>query len=348
MKIHLKNYEAFLIDYLDGNLSAAEVREVEDFLAGHPHILSELEELRQHKIPNEETDKSYTSGHLFRSLNDKKVTAQNIGEYSIAYFEGDLDVESSQKLEDAVAADRELREEFLLHKKIRFTSDKTISFPGAKRLRHKSSRKSIVFWTYGIAAAAVLLFGVFTLRIFSEAIESKTDIIAKDEKTKTEPVKEEKTGKERGTQDQKAQKPNSIQRKMQEPRAVIVAETNSDSSIQEHRHPDLMALVPIGTEKLTVPTEQQLDSRMALKDRYGLVRQQPEIESRVPPEPDRTPQTERLIITAVSAGIKGFNNLTENNLALVTEEDQAGNIQRFRIESENFGFSKKMKKDILQ
>jgi hypothetical protein len=51
-------------------------------------------------------------------------------------------------------------------------------------------------------------------------------------------------------------------------------------------------------------------------------------------------QKDELIFGAVSMGIKGFNNLTENNLAIVTDKDQLGNIQSFRLGNERFGVSR--------
>lgn len=47
MLINKSNYEAFALDYLEGNLSEIEVREMELFLAGQPVIAAELEAMRE-------------------------------------------------------------------------------------------------------------------------------------------------------------------------------------------------------------------------------------------------------------------------------------------------------------
>ena len=44
MNIHINNYEAFFIDYLEGTLSSELVQELNSFLRIHPELKVELED----------------------------------------------------------------------------------------------------------------------------------------------------------------------------------------------------------------------------------------------------------------------------------------------------------------
>ena len=50
-KINLNNYEAFFLDYAEGNLPAEQVAMLEDFLNTHPHLRKELEQFDMITLP---------------------------------------------------------------------------------------------------------------------------------------------------------------------------------------------------------------------------------------------------------------------------------------------------------
>ncbi|NJO92441.1 MAG: hypothetical protein HC831_28335 [Chloroflexia bacterium] len=54
MKINRHNYEEYLIDFMDGNLSAHEVEAVMSFLDSNPDIKAELEELNGDQLMTED------------------------------------------------------------------------------------------------------------------------------------------------------------------------------------------------------------------------------------------------------------------------------------------------------
>ena len=43
MKININNYEEWMIDYIEGNLSDAQVKEMQEFLTFHPELKAELD-----------------------------------------------------------------------------------------------------------------------------------------------------------------------------------------------------------------------------------------------------------------------------------------------------------------
>ena len=50
MKININNYEEWMVDYIEGNLSEADKKELDEFLEFHPELKSELELFGQTKL----------------------------------------------------------------------------------------------------------------------------------------------------------------------------------------------------------------------------------------------------------------------------------------------------------
>ncbi len=49
--IHISNYEEFLYSYVDGELSPEEATALEAFVAAHPQVRAELDQLLATKLP---------------------------------------------------------------------------------------------------------------------------------------------------------------------------------------------------------------------------------------------------------------------------------------------------------
>ena len=98
MKIDRNNYEIFLLDYMDGTLSEAERRMVEQFLTENPDLAAELKhakEIETKAIDNPSQDKS----KLYRSFADvSEITEENLEEFCIAYLENDLEETEKKKV----------------------------------------------------------------------------------------------------------------------------------------------------------------------------------------------------------------------------------------------------------
>ena len=58
MDINRDNYEFFLIDYIDGNLTAKQLEAVENFLWLNPDLKNELEGLSKHILKPDRDRKS--------------------------------------------------------------------------------------------------------------------------------------------------------------------------------------------------------------------------------------------------------------------------------------------------
>lgn len=164
MKINRNNYEAFLIDYVEGKLDASQVAELVLFLEANPDIREEFEEFENISLQSHNIS-------FIEKENLKKVPIQvvaGIGEENyeqlfVAYYEGDLAPQEQNELLHFLSVNTQLKSEFEIHKHLKIESDQTILYPQADKLKR---RPAIAAWWWSgsaVAAAIALFFALFNL-----------------------------------------------------------------------------------------------------------------------------------------------------------------------------------------
>ena len=163
MKINTENYEAYLLDLWENNLSREEKVMLFNFLADHPELdeadaLDLLKDISLTKSADE-FDKAAID---FTTINEKNYTF-----FFIAYAEDDLLEKEKIEVDAFVAHHPELAKEFDQFRRAKLPVEK-IEFPNKKAL-HGVVTPTIYFqpkWILGIAAASValLLWFAFPLK----------------------------------------------------------------------------------------------------------------------------------------------------------------------------------------
>jgi hypothetical protein len=178
-KIDIHNYEAYLLDYSEGNLTGELQVELELFLIQHPELEINLDELSLVTLQNETTSFSNKSA-LKKSETDLVSETQFIG-----YIENQLPVNERLELEKSCVINPSLAKELALYNYTIAKADETIVFENKQSLK----RKPKVIWfnfsamQYAAAACIVFLIGLFILWPKTN-INSETSTLA----DKTDPV----------------------------------------------------------------------------------------------------------------------------------------------------------------
>ncbi|PLX07131.1 MAG: hypothetical protein C0598_13400 [Marinilabiliales bacterium] len=161
MSINLNNYEVYLMDHLDGNLSVDLERELMLFLEKHPDIKSEFENFEDVKISDEnlvfENKNSLKRNDILPTEN---INEENYEEFFVAYYEGDLSADNEKEILRFVELNPELKKEFKLHSSLILTTE-NIEFEYKDKLK---KRRTIAVWQFqslATAASVALLISVF-------------------------------------------------------------------------------------------------------------------------------------------------------------------------------------------
>lgn len=157
--INKHNYEAYFIDFLDGNLSEKEMKELSCFLQNNPVLKEELESFETVSLKPEHI--------VFENKHNliKKTQAQHfeITEFEylcVADTEKDINAEEKKYLKSLLAKP-ENNNAYKIFKSITLKADKHIIFPVKNKLLKKYVIVNYRTMMSVAAAAVILLFFVF-------------------------------------------------------------------------------------------------------------------------------------------------------------------------------------------
>lgn len=159
--INIQNYEAYFLDFIEGNLDASLQKELDAFLNKHPELKQELEDFEMFTLEAETIE--YTKKEAL-SINTKaKYFDISDTEYlSIASIEKDISVTEQKQLENKIRNDEWILSDLTLYIKANLIPDTSIVFEKKKELfkQHRVLNLRIA----SLAAAAVFA-GVVALNI---------------------------------------------------------------------------------------------------------------------------------------------------------------------------------------
>lgn len=156
-KINIFNYEAYYLDYLEGNLPEEDAVVLLDFLEKHPELKLEEEELPMFESESVTlNDLSF----LKETEDSDAITEENYTHFLIAKHEGILTENKETELEAFVAATPNAEKEEKLFGAVYFEPDTQVVFADKSSLKQKAP---IVMWPYYSSIAAAMIAAVFLL-----------------------------------------------------------------------------------------------------------------------------------------------------------------------------------------
>lgn len=163
MKISMNNYEAYLIDYMDGRLNDAEIQQLRTFCTLN-HI--DFEELTEDLPILESSNDSYDEKeYLFKNkiVPFDGINENNYEERFIAYQELLLDEKEKREVEDFVEQNRFLIKDLHAYRECKLEPDTSIVFEDKDSLKKKAVVMPLYAKIAAVAAVIALLFGLFWL-----------------------------------------------------------------------------------------------------------------------------------------------------------------------------------------
>ena len=171
MKINRNNYEAFFIDYLEGNLDEKMVDDFIEFLLQNPDLKEELSLFEAVSVQQEEITFNKKE-NLFK---EKYDVENEFNQAAIARLEGDISVSENAEFENYLSTHPEKQKENELFRVTKLHPDETIVFAGKNRLYRRSAGRTILLWAYRAAAVIIIALSVY---IYID--KSSTEIITQN------------------------------------------------------------------------------------------------------------------------------------------------------------------------
>lgn len=157
--IDMSNYEIFVIDYLDGQLSTEDQVALHAFLEQHPELREEIDGLELATLDpidiSTDFKQSLKKTPIHKSGN---IDEDNYESYFVAFTENDLNKADVKHLEEFLSISPDLINEFNLFKKVKIQPDASTLFPDKESL--KKRRAVSIVWISGIAATLTLFLAI--------------------------------------------------------------------------------------------------------------------------------------------------------------------------------------------
>jgi hypothetical protein len=348
MKINRNNFEAYLIDYIEGNLNKQDEEIVNRFLEVNPDIADEFKSLRQSEATLEKVKDTLNKAVLYKSFSDiTSITKENYEDFCIACHEGDLDDSSKQRLFDFIDKHPELKPLFDLHAKIHLQADNALHFPGKRELKKVqviSVRRIIYTISAGVAAAAAIVFLWLTLPNTQKAIPGKNTDMSQINVPATIhlPTQAEEIPEARKVKVVQGKLQNEIQPEYKQLATVDTTDTRQlDKIIIAELQPRAISL----ENEFPLNAPQFSGNQIEIVQPDNIARNELSKTTNNENLPENKIWQRKLIYNALNIGVKGFNTLTESQLALQTSQDDKGRLTSIAIDADNFEFIRKTQRN---
>lgn len=174
-RISIFNYEAFYLDYLEGNLSEEDTMMLLQFLEEHPECRMEEEDL---VLLNDDAPMTFSGKQNLKQVDEEgPIAMDNVEHFMIADAEGLLTDAKKEELNTVVAEDQELEATRRRYNAVYYTPDESVVYGGKSDLKQ---RRAIVLWPYmsGAVAAAAVVAIMFMANTYDKLVIDTTMPVA--------------------------------------------------------------------------------------------------------------------------------------------------------------------------
>jgi hypothetical protein len=372
MKITIDNYEAYLLDLLEGRLDEAQVNALREFVLGHP-ALGSWDELTG-EMPGLLPDELVFAGKDF--LKKPEIAAfGNINETNYEYYfvselEGLLDERESKQLNVFMKANPHVQQVYDIYMRTQLKPDAALVFPSKESLYQKTVEMPVnMRYVWGsIAAFLLLLFSLSWWFLGSEEVLLPEDIAINQQpvKSNVEFVSQEIS---ESPVVEKVEAGHSVEKHVLRPEKQAADEP--EVLLRKELLPVMAAIlsdaISLRTGSSPVYVRQTTSSQMARLN-SGVVEQGSDnkvkpllgkivgnaagkLASNLLPSglmevKSENPETEKrsstLLWDLASAGVKTYNLLTDNEVLLTKAHDQQGNLAAIGLQSERINIARRL------
>jgi hypothetical protein len=340
MEINRKTYELAAFEYLEGNLSPADVAAFMAFLADNPDIARELElmDIYPYKAPEEENKVDFS--FLKKNLSDQPVSEHNFEEFCIAMFEGDLAPEAVLKLTQYIEQSPARRKTFETYGKLKLEPDKNIRYFNKASLRHPEPYKIIRRILYGTAAAAASVTLILVLNYPGDEKPQLRLSYTPEKIIKTDTSKLS-NALPQSISTETLRKTTSPKIPEKETASLDIASTIIDTSNTLFLA-EAIYLKPIQGEikESASPVNTILYQQVTIENNSTKL---PSVVSQLKTRGEEIylKASTMSLGQVISSGINGINKVAETDLKFQSKSDAEGNIVEFALSTDNFNFRRK-------
>jgi hypothetical protein len=367
MDINRENFEAYLLDYEEGNLTLEEQKQVETFMYDNQDLAAAVD-FFDGLFPGRNKAVGISKHELLKDINQKTISEKNVDEFIIADLEGELSGKNSWNLELYIENHPSLRKDYILYANSFLKPPPAITYPNKQELI-RGNKKPLIRKIYpwmAMAGSILLLVGFYffiTRSTNDQKVENNVAIndithpahvspvtkvpdVKADNRQKTNEnpkavISKEKTPDPDPTKNSKEITPLPEKESNEKP-AERTREDNIPSPLSSFEFHVIAVNTPPQdlhpVNKYYLHPEYAIEPPAGYKTIPGYL--MAKFNDLVFPGSRGTLTGENsangILWALADVGIKGVNKITDKEIALNRHIDPEGNITRFSLEAEKF------------
>lgn len=159
-KINIHNYEAYFLDYSEGNLNTEQLHELKHFLDKHPDLEEELHGFKNCSLPKMDESASFTGKD--KLLKDERYKLNQLEMLLIGKIENELKAEEELKLALELM-NPSVHAEYTQYQKTILREDKKVSFKGKTNLKKHTAKPWLRYVSVAAVSISIAFFGFSSL-----------------------------------------------------------------------------------------------------------------------------------------------------------------------------------------
>ena len=365
IKVNNENFERFIVDYYDGQLSPEEEQALLRFLERYPELKEAFDRFAEAPVLEKE-ETVFPEKAALKQPEIKPAGAineENHPEYFVLEQDGELPEKAQRQLQLFLAENPFLKGEYERFAQARLSPDETIVFENKAQLKKRAAGLWLPY--AGVAAAAVLLF--FGLRFLFPGAGNpetsrpasvvrplaektvETTVAAKaDHKIKMLPAQLEKHNAARRKNHKPAPKPVIPMRHYKPVKMLASATIYPEINRQEDYFPLLFPKASVWQENLTLSSPVVVEKPVRsgfLRNTIGKPFSQLAAVLAVQKRKRRISGSTRDkgFVKVLEGGVTALNVLTDQDLVMVKTYDANGNLIDYQLLSDNFSINRPVK-----
>ncbi len=185
--LNIHNYEAFYLDFLEGNLNVKDTALLFRFLDENPSLKLEVENFETFEKEIEELDNSFKNDLKQVDFELDEVSQLTINSFLIAQIEKQLPAKKEKEIEDYLLRHPKFKVDQQQIKSTILVPDLSITYPDKKRLKKSETR---YLWPTISSVAAVIVILILALNPTSTSLDGvkKVAVLSKKSTIKNDTI----------------------------------------------------------------------------------------------------------------------------------------------------------------
>ena len=339
-KITRHNYEAFFIDYLEGNLTSSKKNELMSFLDSNPDIKEELQSWEEVKIIPD-TNIQFAEKNTLKKDHSPFPEESPFEELCIAKAEGDLTKSEAALFDQYIKDEPEKAKIYNHYTKTKLTPDESIVFPEKEKLKAQKEKSVSLNYLHilALAASIALIIGFIFNTSTDKAIKNYNYLNSENFKNDitifASIENSDNNNKHSSKYNINTNHSTSINKNL-----LPIANfeninhfTSSNNSLTKIK-PIFLELKTASENDYTTDMHAKTDKKMLLANRRTNIYSMKHSGNKEQPN--------RFLLDIADLGFKSLSKLTGKELELKRSYNKNGRLKRLAFKTESFSISTKM------